>query len=724
MDRRIFFKVSAVNGGGLLLSTFIPFACEVAPEEPLTWTPNFFLRIGSDNTVTFICSQSEIGQGTSTGLAMIAADELGAKMEDISIEFAVGSEERYGILQDTGGSNGIRLLWEPLRESVAMAREMLIAAAAQKWEVPTTDCFSNDGMIRNRKTNQEVPFGELVELASTLAAPREVSLKDKKDYKYIGQPVIGPKTYQAAEGITPYSINVKVPDMLYAVIERCPVWGGSLVSFDATKAKAIPGVFDVIEIEPIALDPRMDYKGGVRAGVAVLANNTWAAMEGKKALTIEWEDGPNGQKSDEDMSRELALSKKQTTEVSQGFNDAARLIKKGKRYLEAAYEIPFEANACMEPLNATADYRGNTIEIWAGTQAPQLTRERISELTKLPMAAITVHNQPSGGGFGRRYFCDFVEEAVVLSEKVRRPVKVTWTREDTISTSKYHPLRNEYWEAALDDQNYPIALSYKGVLTRPSGYRPYPYSLPTLFHKGLRYKEGNLIPRASWRSVFAHHWGMGLECFMDELAVEAGIDPVQFRLDLLEQASIVEQKELPWVGSDLYPKKLYETLRVVAEKANWNKPNANGVFQGVSVMGYNTSYCSQIADISIENNEVKVHKVTVAIDCGLVINPSQVKNQVEGSVMWGLGAVLKPAITVKNGRVQQKNFDTYDLLRMKEAPAVEVHLIESDGPPTGTGEPVVPGVAPAILNAVYAATGHRIRKLPIGDSLQQLAMLR
>lgn len=722
MDRRNFFKVSAVNGGGLLLSTFIPFACEVAPEEPLTWTPNFFLRIGSDNTVTFICSQSEIGQGTSTGLAMIAADELGAKMEDISIEFAVGSEERYGILQDTGGSNGIRLLWEPLRESVAMAREMLIAAAAQKWEVPTTDCYSSDGMIHHRKTNQKMPFGELVELASTLAAPREVSLKDKKDYKYIGQPVVGPKTYQAAKGETPYSINIKVPDMLYAVIERCPVWGGSLVSFDATKAKAIPGVFDVIEIEPIALDPRMDYKGGVRAGVAVLADNTWAAMEGKKALTIEWKDGPNGQKSDEDMSRELALSKKQTTEVSQDFKDAARLIKKGSRYLEADYEIPFEANACMEPLNATADYRGNTIEIWAGTQAPQLTRERISELTKLPMAAITVHNQPSGGGFGRRYFCDFVEEAVVLSEKVRRPVKVTWTREDTISTSKYHPLRNEYWEAALDDQNYPIALSYKGVLTRPSGYRPYPYSLPTLFHKGLRYKEGNLIPRASWRSVFAHHWGMGLECFIDELAVEAGIDPVQFRLDLLEQASIVEQKELPWVGSDLYPKKLYETLRVVAEKANWNKPNATGVFQGVSVMGYNTSYCSQIADISIENNEVKVHKVTVAIDCGLVINPSQVKNQVEGSVMWGLSAVLKPAITVKNGRVQQKNFDTYDLLRMKEAPAVEVHLIESDGPPTGTGEPIVPGVAPAILNAVYAATGHRIRKLPIGDSLQQLAL--
>lgn len=674
--------------------------------------------------VTFICSQSEIGQGTSTGLAMIAADELGAKMEDISIEFAVGSEERYGILQDTGGSNGIRLLWEPLRESVAMAREMLIAAAAQKWEVPTTDCFSSDGMIRNRKTNEEVPFGELVELASTLAAPREVSLKDKKDYKYIGQPVIGPKTYQAAKGVTPYSINIKVPNILYAVIERCPVWGGSLVSFDATKAKAIPGVFDVIEIEPIALDPRMDYKGGVRAGVAVLANNTWAAMEGKKALTIEWEDGPNGQKSDEDMSRELALSKKQTTEVSQDFKDAARLIKKGSSYLKADYEIPFEANACMEPLNATADHRGNTIEIWAGTQAPQLTRERISELTKLPMAAITVHNQPSGGGFGRRYFCDFVEEAVVLSEKVRRPVKVTWTREDTISTSKYHPLRNEYWEAALDDQNYPIALSYKGVLTRPSGYRPYPYSLPTLFHKGLRYKDGNLIPRASWRSVFAHHWGMGLECFIDELAVEAGIDPVQFRLDLLEQASVVEQKELPWVGSDLYPKKLHETLRVVAEKANWNKPNAVGVFQGVSVMGYNTSYCSQVADISIEDNKVKVHKVTVAIDCGLVINPSQVKNQVEGSIMWGLGAVLKPAITVKNGRVQQKNFDTYDLLRMKEAPAVEVHLIESDGPPTGTGEPVVPGVAPAILNAVYAATGHRIRKLPIGDSLQQLALLR
>lgn len=724
MDRRNFFKVSAINGGGLLLSTFIPFACETAPEAALSWAPNFFLRIGSNSKVTFICSQSEIGQGTSTGLAMIAADELGAKMEDISIEFAAGSEERYGNLQDTGGSNGIRLLWQPLREAVAMAREMLIAAAAQKWEIAATDCYSSEGLIHNSQTNQQLPFGELVAIASTLAAPREVTLKDKKDFKYIGQPVIGPKTYQAAKGITPYSINIKVPNMLYAVIERCPVWGGSLVSFDATKTKAIPGVFDVIEVEPIALDPRMDYKGGVRAGVAVLADNTWAAIEGKKALTIEWEDGANGNKSDEDMSREMALSKEETTEVSHDFNEASRYIRKGKRYLEADYEIPFEANACMEPLNATADHRGNTIEIWAGTQAPQLTRERIAELTKLPKAAITVHNQPAGGGFGRRYFCDFVEEAVVLSEKVRRPVKVTWTREDTIRTSKYHPLRNEYWEAALDDRNYPIALSYKGVLSRPSGYRPYPYSLPALFHKGLRYKEGNLLPRASWRSVFAHHWGMGLECFIDELAVEAGIDPVQFRLDLLDQASVVEQKALPWVGSDLYPQRLRKTLTVAAEKANWNKSNASGIFQGVSAMGYNTSYCSQVADISIENNKVKVHKVTVAIDCGLVINPSQVRNQIEGSVMWGLSAVLKPAITVKNGRVEQGNFDTYDLLRMKEAPEVEVHLIESDNAPSGTGEPAVPGVAPAILNAVYAATGHRIRKLPIGDSLAQLAMLR
>lgn len=722
MDRRHFFKISAINGGGLLLSTFIPFACDSAETDLMNWEPNFFFRIGSDNSVTFISSQSEMGQGTSTSLAMIAADELGVRMEDIKIEFAPGSQERYSHLQDTGGSNGVRLLWQPLREAAATTREMLKMAAAEQWGVPVASCYTEEGRVLLRNSKKALSFGALVERTTTLSAPREVKLKDKADFRYIGQSVVGPKTYQAAKGITPYSMNVKLPGMLYAVIERCPVWGGSLKSFNASQAKAIPGVVEVIEMEGVAPGKDMDYKGGRRAGVAILAENTWAAMQAKKVLEVEWDFGKNSNRSSQDLVEELDLSKSTTSKVTHDFMAASQKMRQTSSRIEAAYFVPFQANACMEPLNATADHKGNRVEVWAGTQAPQLTRERVAEVTQLPAAAITVYNCPSGGGFGRRYFCDYVEEAVVLSEKVRRPVKVVWTREDTIRTSKYHPLWTEYWEAGLDANNWPIAMSYKGRLSRPGGYRPYPYSLPVAFHQGLNYQHGNLLPRSSWRSVAAHYWGLGLECFIDELAVKAGVDPVEFRLKLLSEADVVEQKFLPWVGDDLYPAKLKKTLEVAAEKANWGKTR-EGVFQGVSAISYNTSYCSMVADVSIDDDQLKVHKFTVAVDCGLAVNPSQVRNQVEGSIMWGLGAVLKPGITVENGMVQQGNFDTYDLLRMKETPVVEVHIIESEDPPSGIGEPAVPGVAPAVLNAIYAATGHRLRRIPVVEELQQLATI-
>ncbi|MBX2873313.1 MAG: molybdopterin-dependent oxidoreductase [Saprospiraceae bacterium] len=722
MDRRHFFKISAINGGGLLLSTVIPFACDTSKTSLVNWEPNFFFRIGTDNSITFISSQSEMGQGTSTSLAMIAADELGVRMEDINIEFAPGSEERYKDLQDTGGSNGVRMLWEPLREAAATTREMLKVAAAEKWGVPVETCRVEEGRVMLQDSNKSLAFGALVERASTLSAPRAIKLKDKKEFKYIGQAIVGPKTHQAARGLTPYSMNVKLPGMLYAVIERCPVWGGSLKSFDASLAKAVPGVVEVIALEAVAPDKNMDYKGGRRAGVAILADNTWSALQAKKAVEVEWEFGKNGNKSSQDLVEELAASKAKNDKVTHDFMSATQKMRKGQNRMEASYFVPFQANACMEPLNATADHKGNRVEVWAGTQAPQLTRERVAEITQLPEGAITVNNCPSGGGFGRRYFCDYVEEAVVLSEKMRRPVKLLWTREDTIRTSKYHPLRTEYWEATLDANNWPVAMSYKGVVSRPDGYRPYPYSLPVAFHQGLKYREGNLLPRASWRSVAAHYWGMSLECFIDELASRAGVDPVEFRLKLLAEASVVEQKFFPWVGDDLYPAKLKRTLEVATEKANWGNTR-EGIYQGVSTIAYNTSYCSMVADVSIENSQVKVHKFTVVIDCGLAVNPSQVKNQVEGSVMWGLGAVLKPGISVENGRVQQGNFDTYDLLRMKEAPEVEVHIIASEDPPSGIGEPAVPGVAPAVLNAIFAATGHRLRSIPVKEELQQLATI-
>ncbi|WP_411031247.1 molybdopterin cofactor-binding domain-containing protein [Spongiimicrobium sp. 3-5] len=716
MERRNFFRITALSGGGILLGTFIPLGCAGERKVLPDWEPNFFIKISPDNSITFVSSQSELGQGTSTGLAMIAADELGVSMEDLKIEFGIGSTERYGHLQGTGGSNGVRILWQPLREAMATTREILISAAAQKWGVSTTECYSEQGHILHKDQDWKIPFGDLLDIAVTLNAPQEIKLKDPSEFKYIGKPIIGPKAAQAATGSTPFSINVKLPDMLYAGIARCPVWGGELVSFNADKALAIPGVVEVLEVEPTEVQPD-DYKGGVRPGVAVLATNTWAAFEGKKALEIVWEKGKNGSKSDIDIRQELIDGRMGKREVSSDINGAKALFRRGRRFVSATYDSPYQVNACMEPLNATAYHRGHKVEIWAGTQAPQLNQQRIAELTGLPQAAITVHNQPSGGGFGRRYFCDYVEEAVILSDKVRRPVKVTWSREDTFSTSKYHPYCKDYWEAALDEDNMPISLVLHGTVSRPSGYRPYPYSIPLAYNHRLRYKEGNLLPRASWRSVFAHPWGLGLESFMDELAHSANKDPVQFRLDLLEKAKIVEQKELPWVGDDLYPQKLKKTLEIAAEKSGWGKQGENGIYQGVSALGYNTSYCSQVVDVSLENDQLKIVKITAVIDCGLAINPNQVKAQIEGSILWGLSALLKGSITVKDGEVQQDNYDTYDLLRIHETPDIDVFIVDSNEAPTGTGEPAVPGVAPAVLNAVFAATGKRIRALPVPQGL-------
>ncbi|WP_172435949.1 xanthine dehydrogenase family protein molybdopterin-binding subunit [Sediminicola luteus] len=716
MERRHFFKISTWAGGGLLLGTYLPLACSRDQTPKLDWEPNFFIRITSDNTVTFICSQSELGQGTSTGLAMVAADELGVSIDQLQIEFAQASTERFGDLQDTGGSNGLRIVWPELREAMATTRALLIVAAAQKWQIAPEDCYCEDSHIyRKDQPEQKWAFGEVLDIAATLPAPRDIQLKDPSTFKYIGKPVIGRKTKTAISGTTPYSINKKLPNMLYAGIARCPVWEGSLVSFDANEALKIPGVVEVLEIAPTEIQST-DYKGGVRPGVAVLAQNTWAAFEGKKALKITWDTGKNGTKSSADIIHELAEDYATESKVNVDLDKATSLFRSNNKVFSAMYDAPFQANACMEPLNATAYHRGHKVEIWAGTQAPKLTRDRIAELTGLPLAAVTVNNPPSGGGFGRRYFCDFIEEAVILSEKLRQPVKVTWSREDTFLTSKYHPITRDYWQASLDENNYPTAIKYRGTVSRPSGFRCYPYSIPMAFYPFLKYKESWLLPRASWRSVYAHPWGLGLESFMDELAHKAQEDPIQFRIKMLKKAPIREQKALPWVGDDLYPAKLKHTLELVAEKSNWGQTE-NGIFQGVSAMSYNTSYIAMVADVSVNDNQVKVHQVTAVIDCGLAVNPSQVKAQIEGSIIWGLTATLKDAITVEQGHVQQSNYDSYDLLRIQEAPHIDIHIVTSNDSPSGTGEVGVPGVAPAVLNAVFAATGKRIRQIPIRPEL-------
>lgn len=711
MKRRNFFKTSIIAGGGLMISTYLPFSCKEPKIEGESWEPNFFLRIDPDNSLTFICSRTELGQGTSTGLAMIVADELDVELSTLKSEFADGALERYGDLQDTGGSNGIRLLWKPLRTAMAATREIFVLAAAKSWKVDASDCYTTNGVVYTVDNSRSSTYASLIPIAKEIPVPWELKYRNASDYKYIGKSVVGKRVDEIVRGKYQFSINVKLPGMVYAVIERCPVWEGKLIEFDAERAKKFPGVIDVIEVPGTAI-PSSDFKGGVRPGVAVLATNTWAAMEGKKLLDIEWDLGRFANKSDTDVREELLGQIGHELTIRKNFKQGHEQLNSTNKKIAATYISPYQAHVCMEPLNATAYHKGNSIEIWAGSQGPAMFRERIHELTGIPEASIISHNLPSGGGFGRRFHSDYVEEAVLISEKLRKPVKVTWTREDTITTSKYHPYCVDHWEAAIDNSNNTLAIGYQGTVGSTNGYRPYPYDLPMAHYNHVFEKEGRMLPRASWRSVYAHPWHLSLECFIDELASIAQKDPIEYRLERLQNAAIVEQIMEVWVGDNLYPEKLIATLEKVKELSNWGNVDENH-FQGVSSISYNTSYCSQVIEISKAVDKLKVEKVTVVLNCGTVINPSQVIAQVEGSVIWGLTAAIKSKLSITKGHIQQKNYDSYAPLRMQEVPEIHIHLIKSNDPPSGAGEPAVPGVAPALLNAVFAATNERIREIPV-----------
>ncbi|KAB7528148.1 molybdopterin-dependent oxidoreductase [Flagellimonas olearia] len=710
MERRFFLKSTSFGAGGLLISSFIGFmGCETEPVEP--WEPNFFLRIMPDGTVEFSCPQSEIGQGTSTGLTQILADELGADWDKIKIQLADGSYEKFPGTQGTGGSNGIRKLWEPLRKAAAMAREMLILAASKKWDVLPVDCYAKDGFVHSTKTQLKIAFEELLSLVKDEYPSEDIAYKKESDYQYIGKSISGHKNKKIVTGSLEYSMDVTLPNMVYARIVRCPVFGGVVKHFNADAVEKMPGVIKIVQIEPIPVFEN-DFVGGVRSGIAVLADSSWRAIKASELLEITWDYGANASLDENAIFKEFEKNEKAVNPIDGGaFSDFPNALI--EETISARYTIPYQANACMEPLNSVAFHKGYEVEVWAGTQSPQMTRERIAELTGLPLASVIIHNKFAGGGFGRRFFTDFVEEAIILSGKVRRPVKLIWTREDTISASKYHPYTVEYWSAHLGKNNTFLGFSNRGYFTRASNYPSYLYGKPIRFHESIQNSAKQLLPRASWRSVMAYPWGFGMESFMDEVAHKLGKDPLAFRLELLGEADVSSLNRNPESPYQLDARRLRKTLETASQKSGYTKTTKEGRAFGVSAIMYNYSYCAHIAEVSVNEGQLKVHKFTSVVDCGKVINPSQVKSQIEGSIVWGLTALLKGCITLKEGRVQQSNFHDYPLLRYSETPEIEVHLIASDHMPTGVGEPGVPGVAPAVLNAIHNATGIRLRDAPV-----------
>ena len=693
--RRDFLKSGAALGGGLVIGLHLPEA--LAKMAVTTSMPNAWIRIGSDNTVTILCARSEMGQGVVMSMPTLVAEELEVDLHKIKVEFAPPGEVYINAMlggQITGGSTSVRDGYVKLRVAGAQAREMLVQAAADKWKVDASKCKAANGAVTG-PGGKKATYGQLAEAASKLTPPKDVKLKDPSKFRYVGKPLHRMDTPDKVHGRTVFGIDVKLPGMLYASLAQCPVTGGKPVSFDDAKAKGMPGVKHVVKITD---------------GVAVVADSWWQAKQARDTLAITWDEGPNKGLSSEGVHQQLtaALGTKAATIKQQG--DAAEALKGAAKTVEATYEMPFLSHSPMEPMNYTADVRSDSATLIGSIQFQQAALGMAAAITGLKPEQITVKTTFLGGGFGRRIDLDYMAQAVEISKAIGNPVKLVWTREDDMTHDFYRPASLTQMQGGLDASGKPVALTLK--MTGPSvtarlfppvvkdGVDPFmteailvPYDIPnqsvgTVIHEpGLR--VGYLRSVSHALNVFAN------ETFIDEMAVAAGKDPYQFRRSLLESKP-----------------RFRHVLDLAARNAGWGKPLAKGHAHGIALMeGYDT-YMAQVAEVSVKDGKPVLHRVVIAVDLGSMVNPNIVRQQLESNVIFGLQAALYGEITLKDGVVQQKNFDTYMLPRMPETPRIDLHIVNSKEKPGGIGEPGMAVLGPAMGNALSALTGTRLRKMP------------
>ena len=705
MHRRDFLKVSAAAGGGLLISLYLPeVSVGQAKGAKKVFAPNPFLRIGSDDSVTIIVGKSEMGQGVYTSMPMLVADELEADWAKVKVEqSAVDAAYNHTVfgMMITGGSTSVASEWERQRKAGAMARMMLIAAAAQTWKVDPQSCRAERGYVIHQSSDRRLSFGALANSAASVPPPTEVPLKEPSQFKLIGKPTRRLDTPPKLNGSAQFGLDAKVPGMLTAVIARPPVFGAKPAQIKDEKAKAVPGVKAVIPVQ---------------AGVAVVANGFWPAKLGRDALEIEWNEGPNAGISTAGLREQFAALAKTPGLAARKEGDAGTALQNAAKKIEAVYEVPYLAHAMMEPLNCLVDLRSDRCEIWTGTQLQTLDRAAAAKVAGLAPEQVQIHTTLLGGGFGRRAnpTSDFIVEAVEVAKAVRAPVKVVWTREDDIRGGWYRPMWYDRVAAGLDAYGNPVAWTHTivgqsimaGTLfeafikngidaSSVEGAAELPYAIPNVLVDLHSPKVG--VPVQWWRSVGHSHTGFVVESFIDELAHAAGKDPYDFRHTLLA-------KEPRYLG----------VLWLAANKANWKTPVTKPRSRGIAVHYSFDTYVAQVAEVSVaDDGTVRVHRIVCAVDCGQVVNPDTVAAQIEGGVIYALTAALKDEITLDRGRVQQRNFHDYPMLRINEAPEIEVHIVPSREKPTGVGEPGVPPTAAAVCNAIFAATGKRVRKLPI-----------
>jgi isoquinoline 1-oxidoreductase subunit beta len=702
LSRRKFLQAGATAGGGLVLSLRLPFATGEA-EAAGSFAPNAFVSIEPDGQIVLTMPYVEMGQGTYTAIPMLIAEELGVDLKQVRLEHAPPNEKLYANpllgVQATGNSNAIRGAWQPLRQAGATAKTMLVAAAAKRWNVDPASCRAQNGEVLHAPTGRSIKYGELAADAARMPVPESVVLKRPEDFKLIGTPVKRLDTPAKVNGTAIYGIDVRPPGVKIATLAQSPVFGGRVKNVDDKAAKAVKGVRQIVRLDD---------------AVAVVADHMGAAKKGLAALVIEWDDGPHAKLNTEMIVDELQKATLNPGPVAQNIGNVDTAVASAVTKVEATYQVPFLAHAAMEPMNCTVHVRKDGCEVWVGSQALARAQATAAKTTGLPSDQVVVHNHLLGGGFGRRLDVDGVTRAVQIAMQVDGPVKVVWTREEDIQHDMYRPYWLDRISAGLDEKGMPVAWKNRfagsSVIARwlPPGFNngldpdttegaiDLTYDLPNLRVEYLRVEPPG-IPTAFWRSVGPSHNVFVTESFMDELAAAAKQDPVAYRLALLDKTPRAKA-----------------VLALAAEKAGWGQPLPQRVGRGVSLQFVFATYLAQVAEVEVsKDGAVRVRRVVCAVDCGTAVNPDTVQAQIQSAIIFGITAALYGQITLKDGRVEQTNFDTYQMLRMNEAPAIEVYIVQNSEPPGGMGEAGTSAIVPAVTNAIFAATGKRLRKLPV-----------